>query len=89
MDSGRVRVSSWRSDGDDRFHWPLCFSLDRTYHARSSANRLHRCLVDHDDADARDELLAELDLLRTDIERLLAGEEEIWVTISPIGIVRR
>jgi hypothetical protein len=45
-------------------------------------------LVDDDDADSRDELLAELDLLRTDIERMLAGEEEIWVTTSPIGIVR-
>ena len=46
-------------------------------------------LVESDDADSRGELLAELDLLRTDIERLLAGEEEIWVTMSPVGIVRR
>ena len=46
-------------------------------------------LVDSDDADSHDELLAELDLQRTDIERMLAVEEEIWVTVSPIGIVRR
>jgi hypothetical protein len=46
-------------------------------------------LVDFEDADAREELVAELDLLRSDIERLLAEEEEIWVTISPIDIVRR
>jgi hypothetical protein len=44
---------------------------------------------DLEDVAARDELLAQLDLFRTDIERLLPEEEEIWVTVSPIRIVRR
>jgi len=46
-------------------------------------------LVDLDDIDARNELVAELPLLRMDLEGTLHEEEEIWVTLSPIGIVRR
>jgi uncharacterized protein with von Willebrand factor type A (vWA) domain len=46
-------------------------------------------LVDLDDIDARNDLVAELGLLRMDLEGTLHEEEEIWVTISPIGIVRR
>lgn len=46
-------------------------------------------LVDYVDSTGLDELIEELELLRSDIERTLASEEEIWVTISPIGIVRR
>jgi hypothetical protein len=45
--------------------------------------------VDLEDINVRDELISQLDLFRTDIERLLPAEEEIWVTVSPIWIVRR
>lgn len=45
-------------------------------------------LVDLDNVDATDQLVKELGLLRTDLEGVLRDEEEIWVTISPIGIVR-
>jgi len=45
-------------------------------------------LVDLDDLQAREELLDELGLLRTDLEGILREEEEIWITLSPIGIVR-
>ena len=46
-------------------------------------------LVDFEDSPARDELAAQLDLLRMDLEDLLPEEEEFWVTVSPIWIVRR
>jgi hypothetical protein len=46
-------------------------------------------LVDLQQPGVRDELVVELDLLRMDLERLLPEEEEIWVTVSPILIVRR
>ena len=46
-------------------------------------------LVNPDDIDASNQLVEELGLLRTDLEGILSDEEEIWVTISPIGIVRR
>ncbi len=45
-------------------------------------------LVDESDAQAYDELLEELDLLRSDLQRILWSEEEIWITVSPISIVR-
>jgi len=45
--------------------------------------------VDLEDIIAREELITTLDLFRADIERLLPDEEEIWVTVSPIWIVRR
>lgn len=44
-------------------------------------------LADLTEVDARDELFAELDLLRTDIEQMLPEEEKFWVTASPILIV--
>ena len=45
--------------------------------------------VDPGEMEARSELMAELDLFREDIKRLLPAEEEIWVTVSPIWVVRR
>ena len=46
-------------------------------------------LIESADPSDRSELIGELDSLRTDIEQMLSHEEEIWVTISPIEIVRR
>ena len=46
-------------------------------------------LVESADPSDRDELIEGLDSLRTDIEQMLSDEEEIWVTISPIEIIRR
>jgi hypothetical protein len=46
-------------------------------------------LVDVGDIDASDQLVEELGLLRTDLETILREEEEIWITLSAIGIIRR
>ena len=46
-------------------------------------------LVDSIDPGDRNELIEGLDSLRTDIEQMLSAEEEIWVTMSSIEVVRR
>jgi hypothetical protein len=46
-------------------------------------------LVESADPSDLNELIEGLDFLRTDIEQMLSDEEEIWVTISPIEIIRR
>lgn len=46
-------------------------------------------LIDLDDIAARENLIAELALLRTDLEGILYEEEEIWITLSSIGIIRK
>jgi hypothetical protein len=46
-------------------------------------------LVESADPSDLNELIEGLHFLRTDIEQMLSDEEEIWITISPIEIIRR
>ena len=89
MGGRRICFSARRLNYHDVVSRALRFPDDRTL-ARDHVQIVFTdILVDLDDIDARNELVAELRLLRMDLEGTLHEEEEIWVTLSPIGIVRR
>jgi hypothetical protein len=45
-------------------------------------------LVELEDTAACESLIEELALLRSDLKWILYEEEEIWITLSSIGIIR-